>query len=247
VRIIPTERGTSVVLRVDRGVWLGAALGLMVLAIFAVVGSWASVVGLNVEVLRAFQAAFPMGTVDGISLLLVFGSSQVSLLLLGAAGVWLLVRGRWLVALSLGFVLVGVAIEVVLKATLGHPMVWGEFSHGMAMYPFPEVKTTVVALSSPYPSGHVLRATYLALTAVAVRGQSLTGAGRAILQIAAGLLVVGVVFGVLYLGWHWPTDALGSLALAYALTAPTRWAAGAAGTWEWRGWRRRVVGRARPQ
>ena len=206
--------------------WIGTAAALAGFILVAVVGSWPRVVALNADALRAFQAAFPFGSLDAVSLVLVFGSSQVSLGLLAIAGAWLYLRGRRLVALSLGLVLVGVALEVALKATLGHPMVWGEFSHGSALYPFPEVKPSVVALVSPFPSGHVLRASYLAMTFVAVVGRKVAGHWRGAIVAAAVLLVAGVVFGVLYLGWHWPTDALGSLALAWALTAPTRWAVG---------------------
>lgn len=219
----PIERGTPAA-RSGQRIWTGAAGALAGFVLVAVVGSWPQVVASNADALRAFQTVFPFGSFDAISLLLVFGASQVSLCLLAGGGAWLYLRGQRLVALSFGLVLVGVAIEVALKATLGHPMVWGEFSHGAGLYPFPEVKTSIVTLASPFPSGHVLRASYLAMTVVAVLGGSLSGRGRVALRLAAGLFVAGVVFGVLYLGWHWPTDALGSLALAYALTAPTRWA-----------------------
>jgi membrane-associated phospholipid phosphatase len=202
--------------------WHGAGVALAWFVLVAVVGSWPGVVTLNASALRWLQATFPFGSFDAISLLLVFGASQVSLGLLAACGLWLFLRGERLVALSLGFVFVGVALEVLLKATLGHPMVWEEFSHGAGLYPFPEFKTTVVALASPFPSGHVLRAAYLAMTLVALLVRRLRGSAEVALRAIAALFVAGVVFGVLYLGWHWPTDALGSLALAYALTAPTR-------------------------
>ena len=226
----PTSRGGTEPRPVRAGVWARAAVVLLAFVVIAVVGSWPQVVALNVEVLLAFQRLLPIGTVDPIALLLVFGSSQVSLCLLMAAGAWLYLRGDRLVALSFALLLVGVAVEVALKATLAHPMVWSEFSHGPGMYPFPEVKTTgVITLRGPFPSGHVFRASYLAMTAVAVLGYRLVGRGGQALTVGAGVFIAGIVFGVFYLGWHWPTDALGSLALAYALTAPTRWAVTAHG------------------
>lgn len=204
--------------------WVGPTACLIVFVVIAVVGSWPGVVALNVEGLRAFQTTFPIGSFDPIALLLVFGSIQVSLCLLAVAGAWIYLRGEQLVALSFGLVLVGVALEVVSKATLTHPMVWEEFSHGPGLYPFPEVGTDgIVELTAPFPSGHVLRATYLALTAVALMECRLKRATVLAIRVAAGVFVAGVVFGVLYLGWHWPTDALGGLVAAYALTAPTRW------------------------
>ncbi len=230
LRAALAERGISLAGSDGGRTWVTAVVSLAAFALVAVVGSWPQVVALNVDVLRGVQTAVPFGTFDAISLLLVLGASQVSLGLLAVGGAWLYLRGQRLVALSLGFVLVGVALEVTLKATLGHPMVWEEFTHGSALYPFPEVKTSVVSLVAPFPSGHVLRASYLAMTLVALLGGKMGKVGGVVLRLVAWLTVAGVVFGVLYLGWHWPTDALGGLALAYALTAPTRWAVGQAAT-----------------
>ena len=142
-------------------------------------------------------ALFTVGTADPLVPLLVFGSKELSIPLLAAGGAWLFLRGQRLLALSLGFVLVGVAVEVALKATLPHPLVWPEFTHDSSMYPFPELETTgLFDLKAPFPSGHVMRASYLALTIVAVLRYRLRRRGEAALKIGASgsLLIATMTF-----------------------------------------------------
>jgi membrane-associated phospholipid phosphatase len=205
--------------------WVGALLALAAFAIVAVAGLSPTIELANADALRALQTAFPRGSADFVGLLLVLGSSQVTLPLLAVMALWLWRRGRRLTAASLALILVGVGIEVILKSTLHHPMVWDEFSRGPGLYPFPEIKPTgVVTFVSPFPSGHMLRATYFSLVFTGVVGAELTRGAAIALRVAGGIVIAGVAFGILYQGWHWPTDALGSLFLGYGLAELNRWA-----------------------
>jgi undecaprenyl-diphosphatase len=71
--------------------------------------------------------------------------------------------------------------------------------------------------STSFPSGHSMAAAslYLTIAFVASRGPRLR-ARRATLLTAAGALAAAVGASRVYLGVHWPTDALGGLALGTA-------------------------------
>lgn len=204
-------------------VWGQLSLALTGFVAVSAAGYWPPVQAINVGIMRALHSALPLGSIDGIGLVLAVGSLQVSLVLLVGIGAWLFRRGERLTALSLALVLAAIALEVLLKSTLRHPGVWAEFSRGPGLYPFPEIAPAIgIELRSPFPSGHVMRTTYLALAAIAVFGRELTKWGALILRATAWGVVFLVAVGVLYLGWHWPTDVLGGLALALAFIAPTR-------------------------
>jgi membrane-associated phospholipid phosphatase len=108
-------------------------------------------------------------------------------------------RTRTWNALWLGAGLAGGSIIALgLKFVLPHPG------------PPPEFQRAVVRLGVgvpqpfSFPSGHTMRATFFALTAL----------GRA--PVAAGALMVGMMAALVYLGDHWTSDVLGGLCLGWA-------------------------------
>jgi membrane-associated phospholipid phosphatase len=77
----------------------------------------------------------------------------------------------------------------------------------------PDVAGAVVGAEA-WPSGHTTAAMSLALALVLVSPPRLRGLAAG----AGGLLVVGVVYAILLLAWHYPSDVLGGFLVATAWT-----------------------------
>jgi len=203
---------------------VGPFVALALLALLAILGNDRLALDANAAVSRWVSATLPGDVADPLTASLVLGSTSVSVALAAALAALLYVCGRRLAALSLGLLLVGIAVELLLKSQLGHPGVWPELHRQTRWYPLPEVSADsglgeALALRSPFPSGHVLRLTFLALAASGLAAGRLRSSLARLARVAAWLLALCGVASVVYLGWHWATDALGGLALGYALAA----------------------------
>src|SRR5262245_53434537 len=106
---------------------------------------------------------------------------------------------------------VGVGIEVLLKYGLPHPGPPAEFSRHLHLPSFFRFSTPVLLhVSTPYsfPSGHMLRTTFLVRLATRRRLQWHT----------LGLLVVlGMAFTRVYCNEHWVSDVVGGALLGWTL------------------------------
>lgn len=129
----------------------------------------------------------------------IVGQMEVtSVVALALAFVWWRRRGaRGLVPLLL---FAGVALEAVLKHVVQHPGVPEELSRSVAVLPF-------VHAATPYsfPSGHMLRVTFLAALMTH--------------RWAFWTLVVLMAATRIYLNEHWASDVLGGFLLGAALAA----------------------------
>ena len=93
-------------------------------------------------------------------------------------------------------IFVAVAIEAVLKRTLAHPPPPDESVRSIALIP-----SIHVAFPNSFPSGHVLRVTFLAAIVHGVP------------TWISGALVLLMVASRVYLAEHWLSDCIGGLAL----------------------------------
>lgn len=130
-----------------------------------------------------------------------------------------LARGRPRLAVCVAVVLVGANVTTqILKPALAHPrvheMVWDA---GIS--------------SAAWPSGHTTAAMSLALCLVLVAPSRL----RPLAATVGGVFAVAVVYAILVLGWHYPSDVLGGflvatgwtfLGLAALRAADRRWSQG---------------------
>jgi undecaprenyl-diphosphatase len=149
-----------------------------------------------------------------LGLFTYLGSLEVTLLVAALVGLALFRGLRLLAILPLAFVLAGSAIEVLGKVVLNSP------APSLALNRFPGILPHLshnVGRYS-YPSGHVLRAaiTYGLLLYLAERWE-LFGRDSSRLSPVLALVIFLISYAVVYLGWHWFSDALGGLLIGLAL------------------------------
>jgi membrane-associated phospholipid phosphatase len=136
----------------------------------------------------------------GASFVSAFGQSEVvGTIALGVAIVWLRAgRGDWWIPLLL---VVVVLVELALKLTVPQAPPPSELSRSVHLLPFVDGPTPFA-----FPSGHVARTAFL----VAALGWP-AHLSTAIVLITA--------LTTIYLGHHWPSDAVGGWLLGYGIAA----------------------------
>ena len=134
------------------------------------------------------------------------GSTVLSLLCIGTA-LLALARNERRLAATFVLALAGTGIvSVLLKALIGHAR---------------PIDAIVSANAASFPSGHLLSGTVIyGLLAALLLGSRARGRVRALGVTLLLLVIVGIGLSRLYLGVHWPSDLLGSLALALMLLPP---------------------------
>lgn len=135
-----------------------------------------------------------------------FGSTTVLLLL--CVGFAVLALGRQQRRLSATFMLALAGtglVSVTLKALVGYAR---------------PIDAIISVGEASFPSGHMLSGTVVyGLLAALLLGSQVRRGVRALGVTLLLLLIVGIGLSQLYLGVHWPSDLLGSLALAFMVLA----------------------------
>jgi len=168
----------------------------------------------NLRLTHYMQGRGSTGQDIGLGLFSYLGSIEVTLVIAALLG-FALFRGlRFLAVLPMAFILVASGLEILsknvipsvgpAKALQRFPAILPAFDHPVGAYSF--------------PSGHVLRATiaYGLVLYLAERWE-LFGRDSSRLSPVLVLVILFVGYGVVYLGWHWLSDALGGLLLGLTL------------------------------
>ena len=142
------------------------------------------------------------------------GSIEVTLVIAVLLGVGLFRGLRLLAVLPVAFILLGSALEILGKQLIVSP------APGAAFQRFPELLPSLGHQIGrwSFPSGHLVRATlaYGLVLYLAERWE-LFGRDSSRLSPVLVLVIFFVGYGVVYLGWHWLSDAIGGLLLGLAL------------------------------
>jgi undecaprenyl-diphosphatase len=195
-------------LLVTAGVFLTA---FVVMAIFVDVGAFDRI---NLRMTHYLQGRGSTGQNIGLGIFSYLGSIEVTLLIAALLG-FALFRGlRLLAVLPVVFILAGTALETLGKQVITSP------APGKAFQRFPDFLPSLVHKGGHYsfPSGHVVRATitYGLVLYLAERWE-LFGRDSSRLSPILVLVIFFVGYGVVYLGWHWLSDAIGGVLLGLTL------------------------------
>jgi membrane-associated phospholipid phosphatase len=170
--------------------------------------------GLNLRLLRYLQGRGSAGQDIALGLFSYLGSIEVTVVIAAFLGLALFRGLRLLAVLPVALVLLASGLELLGKAlvpSVEPGIAFQRFPHGL-----PSLSHHVGAYS--FPSGHVLRATIVyGLVLYLAERWELFGRDSSRLSPVLALVVFFVGYGVVYLGWHWLSDALGGLLLGLTL------------------------------
>ena len=178
---------------------------------------------LDNEVRRAFGGLW----VPSLQLLFqgiaVLGGIEVTTVVGAGLAVYLWRGGFRDEALALLALPVGVAVELVYKRLLFHPMPILPHPDGPSLSVL--LERGPLAAGNSYPSGHMVRTVVVyGLVAFVVHRLSPPGWFRRLAIPAAAVMIAGMAFDRLYLGVHWESDVVGGLLVGgLALAAAVAW------------------------
>ena len=169
---------------------------------------------LNLRLTHYIQGRGSTGQDIGLGLFSYLGSIEVTLVIAALLGLALFRGLRLLAVLPVAFVLAGSLLELIGKQVITSP------APGKAFQRFPDFLPGLAHKFGHYsfPSGHVLRATLTyGLVLYLSERWELFGRDSSRLSPVLVLVVFFVGYGVVYLGWHWLSDALGGFLLGLTL------------------------------
>jgi undecaprenyl-diphosphatase len=150
----------------------------------------------------------------GLGLFAYLGSIELTVVIAILLGVALFRGLRLLAVLPVAFILFGSGLEFLSKHLLASaapptainrfPSILPSLTHNVGTY--------------SYPSGHVLRATITyGLVLYLAERWGLFGENSSRLSPVLVMVIVLIGYGVVYLGWHWFSDAAGGVLLGLTL------------------------------
>src|SRR6266853_5177610 len=195
-------------LLITAGVFLAAYVAI---ALLVEVGAFGR---LDLRMTHYLQGRGSTGQDIGLGIFSYLGSIEVTLVIAALLGVGLFRGLRLLAILPVAFILLGSALEILGKQLIVSP------APGSAFQRFPEFLPSLGHKIGhwSFPSGHLIRATlaYGLVLYLAERWE-LFGRDSSRLSPVLVLVIFFVGYGVVYLVWHWLSDAIGGLLLGLAL------------------------------
>ena len=168
----------------------------------------------NLRLTHYMQARGSFGQDLGLGIFAYLGSIELTLVIAALLGLALFRGLRLLAILPVAVILVATGLELLGKLVI--PSV----PPGKALQRFPDILPALGHDVGKYsfPSGHVLRATiaYGLVLYLAERWE-LFGRDSSRLSPILVLVVFLVGYAVVYLGWHWFSDAIGGFLLGLTL------------------------------
>ncbi|HEY9288104.1 MAG TPA: phosphatase PAP2 family protein [Candidatus Dormibacteraeota bacterium] len=195
-------------LLITAGVFLAAFIIVTLIVVFG------GFTGLNGRLTTYLQHRGSTAQDIALGLFTYLGSAELTLVISALIGLALFRGLRLLAVLPVAFVLAGSVLEVIGKNVIGSPAPPLAINHFPSF--LPHLSHNVGQFS--YPSGHVLRATITyGLVLYLSERWELFGKDSSRLSPVLVLMVFLIGYAVVYLGWHWFSDAVGGLLLGLTL------------------------------
>lgn len=169
---------------------------------------------LNLRTTHSLQNRGSYAQDVGLGIFAYLGSIEVTLIVAACIGLALFRGLRLLAVLPVAFVLLGSGLEALGKQLIASP------APAEALNRFPKILPALTHNVGvfTYPSGHVLRATITyGLVLYLAERWGIFGENSARLSPVLAVAIFLVGYAVVYLGWHWFSDALGGLLLGLTL------------------------------
>jgi membrane-associated phospholipid phosphatase len=183
----------------------------VVIAVLVTVGAFGKP---NLRLTHYLQGRGSLGQDIGLGIFAYLGSIELTLVIAALIGLALFRGLRLLAVLPVAVILLASGLEWLGK------LVVPSVAPGKALQRFPDILPSLGHHVGKYsfPSGHVLRATitYGLVLYLAERWE-LFGRDSSRLSPVLVLVVFFVGYAVVYLGWHWFSDAIGGLVLGLTL------------------------------
>jgi undecaprenyl-diphosphatase len=200
--------------RLSRRLLITAGVFLAAFAVVTLLVVTGSLDTLNGRLLQYLQHRGSSAQDVALGIFVYLGSIEVTILIAALIGLALFRGLRLLAVLPVAVVLFGSGLELVGKQLIA------SVPPSTALDRFPSFLPGLIQGGGPYsyPSGHVLRATvtYGLVLYLAERWE-LYGENSSRLSPILAVVIFLVGYAVVYLGWHWFSDALGGLLLGLTL------------------------------
>jgi membrane-associated phospholipid phosphatase len=185
--------------------------GFLLIAVLVSLGAFGRP---NLRLTQYLQGRGSLGQDIGLGIFAYLGSIELTLVIAALLGLALFRGLRLLAVLPVAVIVVATGIELLGK------LVVPSIGPGKAFQRFPDILPSFSHEVGRYsfPSGHVLRATiaYGLVLYLAERWE-LFGRDSSRLSPVLVLVILFVGYAVVYLGWHWLSDAVGGLLLGLTL------------------------------
>lgn len=144
----------------------------------------------------------------------LLGSAEFTSLVWVVIFIFILIKKYWRTTIFLFLFFASILVEFIGKLFVYHPGPDPTLSRGVFHLALP---SSTVHTDYSYPSGHMLRTSFLVAFMIGFLGFRSSGRRRLIGQTVLVVLLVLMAVSRIYLGEHWTTDVVGGLLLGLSL------------------------------